>query len=575
MKRLWLLLLWLGCSLTVWARPMAEPVTHIILLDVSGSLRERGYAVRVKDAGTQWEPTIPQLLVHLFAPDGKYFASNDMIIVQPFSDAATDVKERRAPFGPLALAELPARLGELPTPGAGATDMARALDLARQHVDQTPAKTVLTWVITDNENNLSGNQSDALFYERLRSSPDYSHVFFFPLADPTSGRKDALVMYLLAQAQEGDSLPWMDELVDEIHQRTGYEGVLFRPLYNKAGESVLKFDRELVYEGGTATQEGGATVLTVNEGDRIRGQLKFKIHSNLKGWEIVDATMEDATVKLDVPRPYRRAGTVTVNSKVTPRTLSIKPNETSLNFYVLSLQDSSLELERSTWDMLKSPFARWLPQVEGKVKVKVVLDLNQTSLEEGSIRPALSDQMRERVKYVPNLDAIEFFMIYQPDQDGAQTESNQRVIEFERNLVIKVRASNFPRVLMTVLLIGLLGFAALLFWMFVLWRVSYRLEAPEGNHELNLPALFGSYLIVSPTGLPLAKLALRFGSPSLVPEPEVNLDGDQTSVPVEFEGSEFRFELSPAFKEGESHFYVLHRAYRDGSGGPADDIPEL
>ncbi len=543
------------------------------MLDVSGSLRDRGYAIR-EGQSTRWTDSIPSFLARLLEADDQFFAADDLVIVQPFSDAKTDALEKRRPMGPLALGQWSSQT--LPVPGAGATDMARALDLTLAHADRQTAPTVLTWLLTDNENNLSGNTSDAQFYQRLRSSPSFSHVYFFPLANPDNQAKDALVLYLLAHTREDDSLPWMEALSDSVEEKTGYGGVLFRPLYSSRGETVLKFDREMVYEDPTnrakTSQEGGATVITLQEGERLRGRIKFKIQSNLKGWEIVDGRLEQARLRLTVPNDYEKPGRVTLNPPVVPKSLSVRPQQTSLDFFVVSLRDTPVTISRSFWRMMADPFAKWLPSLEGDLRLQVVLSLAEADLEQGPIRPSFSDEMRERVRYVPNLAEIERFMLLQADDLGE--DDNQRVIEFQKKLVVKVQASSFPRVMMTLILVSGLVLLGLAIWVGVLWRVRFRLEAPEGNHDLNLSAAFGSYLVCSPTGIPLARLRMTFGSASLLPEPEVTVEGLTEPVPVAFEGTEFRFELGLAYKH-EAHLYVLHREQANFSDGPVDEAPSL
>ncbi len=556
----------------VWAQE--EPIAHLLLMDVSGSLRARGYAVKQGNS-VVWTDTIPSLAERLLQPGGDFFKPESQLYIQPFSDAATDLKERRVALGPFPLSEAPSLRSRLPVPGAGATDMDRALTMAEALAARSGAKTVFTWLITDNENNLHSNQSDAKFYERLRGSPAYDHVYFFPLAKPEEGENHPLVMYLLVHHTEEPD-PWVDKLVEEVVERIGFEGVLFRPLYSGGDSSVLKIDRSLEFEGPKSvkvSQEGGATKLSIDEGDRLSGRLQFKIASQLKGWEIVDGNLEDAAVSFEVPSVYKNSGKVSLKTPVTPRQLNVKPKQKSIDVHVVSLANSDLKVERPWSEKFADPFAKFLPPIEGRLKMKATLNLNPGSLEDSPIRPNLSDEMRKRVASVPNLNEIEQFMVFQLDEGGG--EDGIRTIEFERKLLLEVRASSLPRVLIMLVLGGGTLLLAFLVWFFLLWRRELTLEAPDGQHALTMGNAYSNYAVISPTGEVLAQLQCRFGALQIVPEPSCLIDGEEMATEVRFEGSEFPFMIGFDHKD-ETHHFVLHQAASgSGGGGAAEAAPEL
>lgn len=558
-----------------WAPATAqeEPIAHVLLMDVSGSLRQRGYAV-LQGNKVAWTDTIPSLVEKLLRPGGDFFKPESQLFIQPFSDALTDQKEKRVALGPYPLSDASTLRSRLPVPGAGATDMDRALSMGEALAARSGAKTVLTWLITDNENNLRNNRSDAKFYERLRGSAAYDHVYFFPLAKPDKGENHPLVMYLLVHHTEEPD-PWVDQLVEEVVERIGFEGVLFRPLYSGGDSSVLKIDRSLEFQGPKSvkvSQEGGATKLSIDEGEKLSGRLQFKIRSQLKGWEIVDGNLEDAAVTFEVPGVYKNSGRVSLKTPVTPRQLNVKPKQKSIDVHVVSLANSNLKVERPWSEKLADPFAKYLPQIEGRLKMKATLNLNPGSFEDSPIRPNLSDEMRQRVASVPNLVEIEQFMVFQLDDGGG--EDGVRTIEFERKLLLEVKASSLPKVLIMLVLGGGLLLAAFLVWFFLLWRRHLTLEAPDGQHALTLGNAYSNYAILSPTGEVLAQLQCRFGALQIAPEPSCLVDGEEMPTEVRFEGSEFPFMIGFEHKE-ESHHFVLHQAARQNAGGPGEAAPEL
>lgn len=532
---------------------------HILMVDVSGSMRERGYATR-----EAWGPIVTELASKLFVPGAPHFASDDTLTVVPFSDAATDASEQRNPLPPATLATFtPA---SLPLPGGGATDMNRCLDLA---LAERKSDVVLTWILTDNENNLSGNRSDRQFYERLAGDPAFTHVYFFPLADSDQSG-EALVMYLLVQAEP--EAAWVDDLAAEVKGRTSYEGVLFRPLYSDPGRSVLDFGKELQVETpagpGSVEEEGGTTVLNFEEGDELAGQLKFKVRSHLKGWKIVDARMDSAEVELNVPESYPEgAGKLKYSQKVSPQKLTVDAGKESADYFVLDLAGKSETPVKLQRGFMSAPFASYLDDIEGKVRLKAVIALSRQGLEEGNLRPSFSPEVQKRVAHVPNLAEIEELMVY---QGGSQGE-NERSITFGRKLIVRTRANPVGGFLLGALLLGLSALVALLAVALWGWKSAYRLEGPGEDEEFTLPYLTGSYTVLGPSGIELARLVHRFGTLSVAPFPEVEANGSPDPSPVRWEGPEARLELRPEGKD--ALFYTVVRAQKSGdSGGERDEV---
>lgn len=566
-----------GGSLGVEAQPSPQPTTaasvtsrptrHIILMDISGSLRTRGYATH-----TGWTPILPQLWSKLFATDDVLSPATSDVVFQPFSDAITDAKENRHPVGPFTVADFPSHIPELPFPGGGATDMARALDMGRDlGMEAGAQKRSLVWLITDNENNLESNKDDQEFYRRLRDSGDYSHVMFFPIADPSVRKGDNVVMYLLAPKGQWET-PEIEKIAAAVATKTGYDGILFRPLYTAPGASALDFSKELTVEGRLkhrVTQEGGTTVLHFQEGEKFDGQLKFRIRSRLKGWKLQKAHLDDADVVLELPHLYAPAvGGAKADQKthwqVTPKVLTVEPQKETAEFFLLQLGGPGgkpLTLSRSTADQLLSPFTKYLPEIHGKVTMKARVDLTADQ-----IKTEIPAAMHDRLASVPNLPEIEHFMVLQQDQSGNDTSKTERQIEWERNLVVRVEADSSPAMVLAgiaaLVLLGLLGLAAAV----VLFKHNFQLEGPGMEEEIPLPYVSGKYLVCDKDGKALFYIRSSWGSLRLETAPDHVLNADSHILPVRWEGDEFRFECT---EEGHpAQVFWLRR--KQGSSHKAD-----
>lgn len=543
---------------TAWALP--PTLDHVVLVDVSGSMRTRGYADR-----QSWSPELPDMLKSLLAPGpSKFFSEGSHFTLRPFSDVATDEKENRVALGPAPLVDFGTRFEEMAVPGGGATDMSRALDIAQLMLQASPHPGVV-WLITDNENNFSTNQSDKAFYQRLRDSPDYNYVYLFPLADPQKRPNDCLVMYLLVPPRVLET-PEVAELAKEVEARTHFGGMLFRPLYNETDSTTLDFSKELSYEGTgkhRVEQEGGQTVLYFNEGEKLQGNLRFRIRSRLKGWKVKGASLEDADVALNVPTVYEGGSNSKLTWQVTPKALEVSPEQDSLTLFSLHLSGPNgqpILLQRRASQMLSHLFQSYLPEVQGDVKMKAVLHVDQ-----GNLAHEVPAEMQARLKAVPRLDEVEQYMLQQ--QDLNQNDGAERDILFQRKLIIRVKADPSSAIVVGILLAAGAVLAIAAAGAVLLWKVPLKLEGPGIEEEFTLSALSGQYLICNGKGEPHCRLKSWLGSLSLVAEPDFAFEGDTRKQAVAWQGDEFRFEVGPEGK-GREVFWLR----RNRPGGPGGSL---
>lgn len=553
------LLLWVALAVPVFAAP--TPLDHIVLVDVSGSMRSRGYAT-----GQAWGPEIPELLGKLLAPSGDFFSGESQLVLRPFSDPLTDKREKREALGPAPLDQRAQTVARMIPPGGGATDMSAALDVA-QRLSATLSHKALIWLITDNENNFSTNQSDKAFYERLRDSGDYSHVFLFPLAEPAKRAQDSLVMYLLVPPGSLE-MEQVNLLAKEVEQRTGFGGMLFRPLYQQSGATTLDFAKELTLDAPgnhRIEQEGGQTVLYFTEGEKLQGELRFRIRSRLKGWKVKGASLEDADVALHVPPTYVDGSESKLTWRVTPKTLEVEPEKDSMTMFSLQIAGPGgkpIRLQRSGAQVMSNPFARTLPAVEGDVKMRAVLHID-----EGNLQPQVPPEMQARLSAVPRLAEVEQYMLQQ--SDTSDKTSGEKEIVFQRKLVVRVKADPTSALALGLLLAGAGLAAAAALAAVVLWKAVLHLEGPGVDEEFALSGMLGSHVVCDGKGQPHCRLHSRFGSLRLVAEPDYVFEDDVRQVPVRWEGDEFRFEVGPEGKARDV-FWLRRRGSGAGGGGAAE-----
>jgi hypothetical protein len=538
-----------------WSAPPA--LDHVILVDVSGSMRDHGYADR-----QNWAPDLPDLLKSLVKPEGKFFSEASQFTLRPFSDVGTDEKESRVALGPAPLADFATRWEEVAPPGGGATDMSRALDIA-QLMLQASSHPGVVWLITDNENNFSTNQSDHAFYQRLRDNPEFSYVYLFPLGDPKKRPNDCLVMYLLVPPRVLETEE-VAELAKQVEERTHFGGMLFRPLYNETDSTPLDFSKELTFDAPgkhKIEQEGGQTVLYFNEGEKLQGNLRFRIRSRLKGWKVQGASLEDADVQLNVPPVYEGGSKTKLSWQVTPKTLEVSPEQDSMTLFSLQIAGPGgkpIVLQRRTSQMLTHLFTRWLPEVQGDVSMIAVLHIDQ-----GNLAHEVSPEMQERLRAVPRLNEVEQYMLQQ--QDLNQNEGTQRDILFQRKLVIRVKADPSSAIVVGILLAAGAIVAVAVAGAILLWKIRLRLEGPGIEEEFTLSALVGQYLICDGQGQPHCRVHSSLGALTMKAEPDYVFENEARQMPVQWEGDEFRFEVGPEGKSRE--VFWLRRSRAGGPGG--------
>ena len=346
-----LLCLFLLLGVTIWEFVTVEPVqadpggvippaTHVILLDVSGSMSSNN--PKYGQYGTYangFADSVVQLFAGLLAPDGKTLRAEDNVVIMPFtSDGAAGGRVRKVVKG-LTLADFVKALNDpnqVPGPGDGGwgkgmvPHLKRAMDLPGAADGVKGIR--FYWILTDNGLGNAPGQDPFPYYRQLRDDERFSHVWFMPLNCLPKGNGN-LVLYLILQHTDEDSV-WTNDLFKLLQERLNgkiwpnfkREIVSFRPLIKKVKidgkESralILKTsDFETSENAGSENDEWDRAVtgldgsyevpMTCDEQGNYQGELRFKA-ALPDGWKlkrltgakykVTDKSPDDVDIRID------------------------------------------------------------------------------------------------------------------------------------------------------------------------------------------------------------------------------------------------------------------------------------
>jgi len=417
----------LGLTNTLWGVPQRP--SYVVLLDVSGSMEREGPVRYARYSSGQMSNLVRQLGVTIAAAD-----PDAQVTVQPFSSS----KERY----PSSAEVPPSELGSLvPRTAAG---LETELDYAlKTGMNNRP--NLLLFMITDNQNDFRGSKSDQDFYQLLAKDASIHTVYFVPLAN-TSNAKDALVLYAIASGSASRST--LRYVTNDFARSQHSEAVQFRGFYDDKEQETLRFAQHILLSDETGDErpvamEGDAIVLLCEEDEPFGGTLKFRVHSNLQHWRIVDGELRKADGYVDVPYGYAQFGHYKLPFSLSgPRKLNVLPGGDSAEIYALplsSMGDAGVSLERA------SLFRTRLTEIPGRIHLEAVVHVSPSASGSG-IRPDLSADMQKRIRAVRNLAEIMNLMTFQPDQQ-AGVVTTERVIPVNREMLIRVAPNAVKNIL--------------------------------------------------------------------------------------------------------------------------------
>jgi hypothetical protein len=470
----------------------SSPRNHIILLDASGSMKER-YASGLRD----W----------LIAPllNSGAIASGDRVIVRTFDKRGSSdfIKEdpKRRYQGKLdrdqILAAIPASNESL----GGRTAIEEALEISIADIQAfNLSGDTLIWLVTDNVQDETGSGDDPIspFYERIYNDPNFKNIYFFPLV--REQETSALVMYVLDYNKTETTIP-MPALMDQVGKAIGQRPVLFRPIRL----SALDIDRSsILFEGENgdsraADLEDSRIVVPLPAGQTLTGRLKFKLKSKFREWKIEQANISNAAVTIDYSPSLDLSEGESLQWQLDPRTLDIGPQETSKRTYAIDLASGGRALGSVAPSFWRSFFVEPEVKVPGMVRFEV---------EEPQLKLSFFDdaELADRIRRVKGLEEIEQFLM--PRTMPAST----RNLTLEIPILIKIEQP--PRPIWLLVLILIVPLALVVGSLVTLnSRTRYKLKGPDGEKILSLRPIGSVPLLIADEQA--GTLVRRFGALSV------------------------------------------------------------
>ncbi len=415
----------------------------VVLLDVSGSMeREGGFLFQRYSAGhDKGHSQMQELANNLGGSIDRHCQCPVYLGLFSSSHEPSPVQ------GPLKGSQLGA---STPATARGQeTELDYALRLGLNHGSDG-----LIFIITDNKNDFHGSKSDQQFYSMLATDPHIHTVYFVPLGAENSTR-DALVLYGLASGQGSRDV--LRTVVSEFANSVKSEAVQFRPLYEQEkGHPQLGFSQHFLRVAGDGDEmptemEGDSIVVQHEEGRPLEGGLKFKLHSNLKHWRIIDGELKQMQVSVEVPEDYLTPGHSELRVTLPgTRKLNVAPGGESAEIYFLplnGLDDAGVNLTRA------GLFRTNLADVPLKIRLQAVITLAQKA-DAAGLQPALSPALQKRMQAVQNLPEIMNAMTFQTDSSSA-SNAMERIIPVSRDLLVRVHPDPVKNALARGILFGI------------------------------------------------------------------------------------------------------------------------
>jgi hypothetical protein len=511
------------------APDLLVPRSHLLLLDVSGSM-EQEHGIAFNRYSSRF---VHKLVEKLLRADGQYVQKDHPVVVLLFSHGG----QPHPASAPIPAGQMNALLGQIPNTAADSeTDLVyalrRALEVIRERQLPEP---VTIWMVTDNKPSIAQTQIEPL-YERLRDLADFREIWFCPLADPEKGSRDALVLYTIVYSRSAGE-PALG-LMTEAGKRIGYESVPFKPLYTREGS--LRFGRDIEYldtsmetaQPDRFTDADGRLNLIFREGEEVSGFLRFRIRSELKGWRITRASLEDGKAELNIPDAYQDADErAQVTWKIGPkRNLAVDSQHDSIDLYMLNLADLERPIRLKPRSFWAGVWSGQLPNLTGTVRLEAAVEVGEGAA--SGIEPQWPEAMKPRIAGVPNLDKIARFMVVQADHAGSTGQT--RKLGFRRDVDIQVEISKGRRyaalaICLLPLLLLTAGGAVL-----ALKRDRWVLEGPSGTERFEIPFFGGQRELKNENGQAAGMLVRRVQGYSVEPLSGFTFNGSIEPSRLEF-----------------------------------------
>ncbi|MGA9994556.1 MAG: hypothetical protein WBP93_04030 [Pyrinomonadaceae bacterium] len=320
-----------------------EGKTHVLLLDVSGSMKER-YANNMK--GWLFEPLLRS----------KAFEPSDRVIVRWFDHRGSvnfDPNDRQRKYdGKYDMQEIPKRLPTFGDATGPDTDIPEGLELTLRDIEKLSVTgDVLIWLVTDNVQDVSGGGSVDPLYEKVKDDTNFQSAYVFPLTNENgvkvSPDKDAMVMYLL-QFSVKPSRPGLDSLADDAGRKIGNAPVTWFPIERgvELNESNIRVNDE-----PSMLVDGKLKLPMVAEGTTPDFTLQFPFESKLRNLKIVKSKITPMDSKMRVPETVEANGDLNSwRGNITPTDLTLEAGKKSSVIYTTKLAGDMTFKPASFWN---------------------------------------------------------------------------------------------------------------------------------------------------------------------------------------------------------------------------------
>jgi hypothetical protein len=436
---------------------------HVLLLDVSGSMKDR-YTNNLRG----W--LIEKLI------SSAAFAPSDRVIVRWFDQRGSAKFSPNDPQRRYDGKQDPAAvLANVPTANQAAglnTDLLEALELALADIrGLSVTGDVLVWLVTDNEQDVGAPGTVDPLYQKIRDEKEFRAGYIFPLVKENGSvlpqSRSAMVMYLLHYSAQKSSLT-VERLADDAGKKIGNEPITWYPF-----EEQIKLDQATITVNSEPTKfvDGRLELPPVQEGTPPEFAIQFRLKSQLRGQEIVSGKIAHPIAVLDeTPDSVEADGdSNSWSAEISPATLALKPKQSSLGTYSAVVRAAGVTFH---------PASFWSAVRDSDSEVLVV-SLQFTPVD---IKTKMDSQALVPVK---NLASIQD--VVQQSQRSKNPIRIPMTFHVEFNSLWR---RGLAALLGVVLLSGAVGGASLL-----LLKSRYQLVTPNGERVLALP-LIGSESIM-------------------------------------------------------------------------------
>jgi len=494
--------------------------TNIILLDVSGSMKDR-YGNNMR--GWLIEPLLKS----------NAFAPADRVIVRWFDHRGStnfDANDRQRKYD--GKYDVRAILNNVPAyqDAVGlSTDIPEALDLTLNDINKLSVTgDVLIWLVTDNVQDIGGSGNIDPLYKKIKDDTNFQSAYVYPLTNENNVKlppdKEAMVMYLL-QFSTKPGRPSIDRFADDVGRRIGNAPVTWFPI-----DKGIELNQANIRVNGEPSLmvDGKLKLPPVPEGAQPDFVLEFPFESKLRNLKIAKSKIIPLHPTIQIPDSIEASGNPdSWQVNITPTNLTLEPGKRSADTYTTKLAgDMTLKpasfwnaLWNSTSDPVEATFEYKLEDIE--------TDIDRTSFNQVKNLQSIKDNVRQSQK---NVRTIKIPMSFQVEYNSL----------WRRILVGGIG----------LLLIGMVAAGASIFFV----KSRYQLSTPFGEQTLMLPIVGRNYLTIN--GERAAVIKKQFGNLAVAPLGSYTVNGAINSQKLD--GNANTFEIGNQI-DNKHYLYTLTR----------------